>query len=205
MIPRRVLVLAVAVLAVLAAAATSAAQAQEHAEHPQPSAEEQAMMAAWQKSMTPGEPHQRLAESAGEWKMQVTMWMEPGAEPTVAEAKATRTMILGGRHLLEEVEGTFMGAPFHGRSLTGYDNVTGKYWSTWVDNQSTGLMESTGTWDEEQNALVMEGTYSDPMTGARKPFRSILRRPSADREVYESWESMGGQEVKTMEVVSTRQ
>lgn len=201
MIPRRVLVL---VFAVLAVAATAAAQHEEHPEGQPPSAEEQAMMEAMAKASTPGEPHQRLAESAGDWDMQVSMWFEPGAEPVVVAAKAKRTMILGGRYVQEVVEGDFMGAPFVGHGLTGYDNVTGQYFSTWIDNQSTGLMQSAGNWDDEQNALVMEGTYSDPMTGARKPFRAIVRKPSPDREIYESWETMGGTEVKTMEVVSTR-
>ena len=31
-----------------------------------------------------------------------------------------------------------MGMPFEGIGRTGYDNVTGKYWSTWIDNMSTG-------------------------------------------------------------------
>jgi hypothetical protein len=50
----------------------------------------------------------------------------------------------------------------------------------------------------------MEGSYSDPMTGARVPFRSVLKVVSPDEEVYTSWETRDGQEVKTMEIVSRR-
>lgn len=203
MMPRRLLA-ATAVVAV-AAALPASAQTEEHAGHPEMSAEHAAAMEAWRTSMTPGAPHEQLARWAGDWKMTVTMWMEPGAEPMVSEAKATRTMIFGGRHLLEEVEGTFMGEPFLGRGLTGYDNVTGKYFSTWVDNMSTGLMASEGSWDEEQDALVMEGTYSDAMTGGKKPFRAILRSLPEGREVYQQWETVDGQDFKTMEIVSVRQ
>ena len=42
-----------------------------------------------------------------------------------------------------------MGTPFTGHGMTGYDNVTGKYWSTWTDSMSTGIMVSEGSCDAE--------------------------------------------------------
>jgi hypothetical protein len=48
---------------------------------------------------------------------------------------ATREMALDGRVLMEELTSSMM----------GYDNVTGKYWSTWTDSMFTGLMVSEGT------------------------------------------------------------
>ena len=68
-------------------------------------------------------------------------------------------MALDGRVMVEQFEGTMMGAPFKGHGMSGYDNVTGKYWSTWNDSMSTGLMVSTGTCDA-QNACTFEGTYN---------------------------------------------
>lgn len=40
---------------------------------------------AWVRAMTPGEPHARLADRAGEWRAVVTIWEEPGREPVIPE------------------------------------------------------------------------------------------------------------------------
>ena len=193
-----------AVFAAVALLVALPVAAQQGEAPPEMSPEEAAATAAWEAAATPGPEHERLAGMAGEWALTVSMWMQPGAEPVVSQATASRRMILGGRYLEEEVTGEFMGTQFVGRGLSGYDNVTGRHWGTWVDSASTALMESNGTWDEATSSLVMEGSYSDPMTGARVPFRSVLKVVSPDEEVYTSWETRDGQEVKTMEIVSRR-
>ena len=75
---------------------------------------------------------------------------------------ATRTMMLDGRVLVEEVNSSMMGTPFTGHAMTGYDNVSGKYWSTWNDNMSTGVMVSEGTCDA-QRACSFAGSWNDPI------------------------------------------
>jgi len=167
------------------------------------SAEQQAMMAAWQEAMTPGPEHAHLAEMAGDWKLEVTMWEEPGAEPSKSTATAKRTM-MWDRVLVEEVEGNMMGMPFKGQGMTGYDNVADEYWGTWTDNMSTGVMTSTGTWDEESGTATFWGTTTDPMSGEEMKVKSVLK-PSQDKEVMEMYMVHDGQEMKTMEIVYTRQ
>jgi hypothetical protein len=88
------------------------------------------------------------ADTAGEWKFTIKSWMDPEAEPMLSEGTAHRTMELGGRVVEEVVESSMMGQPFEGIGRTGYDNLTGEWWSTWTDNMSTGLMTMTGTYDE---------------------------------------------------------
>jgi len=60
------------------------------------------------------------------------MFGEPGTEPEVSTGTASRRMILGGRYLEETVHAMMMGEHFEGLGLTGYDNVTGSWWGTWV-------------------------------------------------------------------------
>ena len=67
---------------------------------------------------------------------------------------ATRSMALDGRVLVEDVDCTMMGAPMTGHGMTGYDNVSGKYWSTWTDSMSTGIMVSQGICDAKQQLHV---------------------------------------------------
>jgi hypothetical protein len=200
--------LALGALAVPAMADHHEAQAAQEAQGaPEMSAEMQAMMAAWEKAGTPGEPHRQLAAMAGKFKATVKMWMGPG-EPTVSEADVTREMILDGRVLTERYEGNMMGRPFVGHGMLGYDNAMGKYWSTWNDNMSTGMMSSWGSWDDEKKALVFDGEVSDPMNpGSRMKNRGIARHNADGSETFEMWEphGPGGEMVRTMEITLVRQ
>lgn len=163
-----------------------------------------AMMEAWTKAATPGEPHAAFAESVGTWDAHITTWMEPGAEPTTSAGTFERRMILGGRVLAEDFTGDFMGQPFHGHSLTGYDNVTGRYWSLWSDDMSTGPMISWGDWDDEVGGVVYVGEMSDPMTGVRTKSKSIWKQLEDGSEVFEMYEMRDGGEAKTMEIRSVK-
>jgi len=191
------------VLALLASAMPGAAQDPEGEAPPDMSPEMQAMMEAWQKAMTPGEAHEHLAKAAGTWKITVTMWMEPGAEPTVNDGTAEREMILGGRYLEERVTSTVMGEPFEGRGVTGYDNVTGKYWGMWIDNMSTGVMVSEG--EREGDTMVLMAKASNPMGGPPVEMKFVSKMEGDDKEIVEMFEMHDGEEVKSMEIVYERQ
>jgi hypothetical protein len=168
--------------------------------------DEAAVMAAYEKAMTPGTPHAILAEMAGEWQLEIKFWMPPGGEPMVSTATSTRKMIMGGRYLADHVEGTTMGQPFTGMGLTGYNNVEERFEATWVDNMGTGIFTSHGEWNEEENALVMHGSYVDPATGKKKKVKTISRIEGPGKEIFEWYEKSEGEEeaLKTMEIVSIR-
>ena len=175
--------------------------AEQH-EQPAMSAEEQAMMEAYMKAGMPGEPHEKMAATAGKWKATVKSWMGPD-EPMVTHGEAIREVILDGRVLKETFTGDFMGTPFHGVSMTGYDNVSGEYWSTWNDSMSTGIMVSHGVWDDEKNGVVFEGTYNDPMIGGAKSVKMITSSVDG-KEMLEMWEARGDEMFKTMEMTLVR-
>jgi hypothetical protein len=162
------------------------------------------MMEAMMKAAMPGEAHTRLASTAGDWKLTTKMWMDPTTEPMVTEMTAHREMMMDGRYLREAVEGDFMGMPFVGQSIVGYDNVTGKYWSTWMDNMSTGVMVQTGTYDADTHTTTFVGESPDPMTGAMVKNRTVMEHVSADKEIMTMYMTQGGEEIKTMEIVWTR-
>jgi len=169
--------------------------------------DETAIMAAYEKAMTPGEHHAKLALLEGNWAMTVTVWMQPGAEPTVSTANSTSKMVMGGRYMLDTVEGTAMGMPFSGMGWTGYDNVDQQYESTWIDNLGTGIYTYHGQWDDEVNGIVMHGSYTDPVTGEKVEMKTVTRLEGPDKMVYTSYERRKGDEEgrKTMEIVSIRQ
>jgi hypothetical protein len=168
--------LGLALLAALALVAPIAAQDPGAGEM---TPEQKAMMEAWMKASTPGAPHAQLAASAGTWDVASTWWMEPGKEPEKSTGTAERTMILGGRVMVEKFNGSMMGQPFEGMGTTGFDNVSQKYWSTWMDSMSTGMMMSTGTC--EGSKCEFTGTYNDAMTGGQQTMRMVSEH-GADSE-----------------------
>ena len=147
--------------------------------------EQAAMMEAWTKAMMPGEAHADLAATAGAWNATIRMWETPDSEPEISEGVLNRAMILGGRVLEERFSSTWMGVPFVGVGHRGYDNVTGTYWSTWIDNMSTAVSALKGNWDETGRRMVMEGMSSDPMAGGEVPMRIESRVEEDGREISE--------------------
>ncbi|MBZ0103274.1 MAG: DUF1579 domain-containing protein [Thermoanaerobaculia bacterium] len=189
--------------AVAGFALVAAAGAQEGAA-PQMTPEQQAMMEAYQKAGTPGPQHAALAAGAGTWDVVAKSWMEPGAPPVEEAGTATRSMMLGGRVMVEEYQGSMMGQPFTGHGLHGYDNVSGKYWSTWIDSMSTGLMVSEGTCDEAGNCQFT-GSWNDPVTKGPVEARMVLRAVSETVEVFEMFgPGPDGKETKMMELTYTK-
>src|SRR4030095_7138272 len=84
-----------------------------------------AEMEAWMKAATPGEHHKNLNFFVGDWKTQNTMWMD-GSE-TKTEGTAHIEWAMDGRYVISKHSGNFMGMPFQGMGIDGYDNVTSKY------------------------------------------------------------------------------
>lgn len=190
------------VAALTLAALSLPALAQQGGAEREMTPEEKAMMAAWQKAMTPGPQHARLAESAGTWDVQSTWWTKPGEPPEKSAGTSERTMSLGGRVLVEKFQGSMMGQAFEGLGTTGYDNVTGKWWGTWTDSMGTGMMTSTGTC--EGSRCEFTGSYNDPVTGGTQTMRMVSEH-APDRETMAMYgPGPDGKEYKMGELVYTR-
>jgi Protein of unknown function (DUF1579) len=172
---------------------------------PEMTPEQKAEMDAYIKAGTPGAPHQSLASTAGTYTVKMKNWHEPGAGPTEETGTAKRSMILDGRVLVEQFTGTMMGSAFTGHGMTGYDNATGKYWSTWMDSMSTGLMVSEGTCNA-QKECTFKGSWNDPVKKTKVQSRMTTRWTDPKTEVFEMYgPDRKGQEMKMMEITYTRQ
>ena len=171
----------------------------EATDHDAPMSEE-AMMAAMAAAATPGEPHTQLAAMVGDYLAEMTFFMDPSGEPQRYIMNVSRSMDLGGRVLVEDWEGDMMGMPFSGRSRTGYNNVTGQYWSTWADNWSTGVTLMRGTWDADEDAMVLVGETAHPITGMPYTMKSITRDHGTVNSTMEMYEDHGEGLVKSFSV-----
>jgi len=167
--------------------------------------EQQAEMEAYARAATPGAEHAAMAESVGTYTLAIKSWYQPGGDPRIESGTATRRMMLGGRVMVEETTATMMGQPFTGYGLRGYDNVTGKHWSTWNDSMSTGIMLSTGSCDAAR-ACTFAGSWTDPVKKTLVSARMISRPGEAGGEIFEMYgNGPDGKEFKMMEITYTAQ
>ena len=130
------------------------------ADPPQMSPEQKAMMDKMAKAATPGAPHAMLTKMAGEWSCKVKYQMDPSQPWQESQSTATVTGLMDGRYIQEVDSGQMGGMPFNGMGLYGFDNVSGKYVSTWIDNMGTGIMSSVGTADASGKVINWVGTMS---------------------------------------------
>lgn len=171
---------------------------------PPMSPEEAAMMAAYQKAGAPGKQHAELAKTAGDYTLSIRSWEKPGAPPSEEHGTATRKMTLDGRVLVETVQATMHGQPFTGHGMTGYDNASGKWWSTWNDSMSTGLMVSEGNCDDE-GACTFTGSWNDPVTKGKVRARMVTRWINPRTETFAMYApGPDGKEYKMMEMTYSR-
>jgi hypothetical protein len=193
-----------ALLVVSGALLVTHAFAQDSKPQQQMTPEQKAEMEAYMKAGTPGAPHKALAATVGNYDLTIRNWHEPGGQPMEEKGTATRKMALEGRVLVEEVKSTMMGTPWTGHGMTGYDNVTGKYWSTWSDSMSTGLMVSQGTCDAK-HACEYTGSWNDPIKKGPVKARMTSRHTSPGVEVFEMYgPGKDGKEMKMMEITYTK-
>jgi hypothetical protein len=192
-------------LVLLALTLAAALPATARAEAPKKmTPEQQQMMEAWQKAGTPGAAHAKLKAMAGNYDLSIKSWETPGQPPTVEKGTAVRKMMLDGRVLAEGVTSQMHGKPFSGHGMSGYDNVSGKYWSTWNDNMSTGLMVSEGACDDK-GTCTFRGSWNDAITKKKTLSRMTTRWTSANTEVFEMYApGPDGKEAKMMEITYTK-
>ncbi len=152
----------------------------------EPSAAEQAKMEADMKAMMAagavGAEHKSLERFAGEWTCTMSFWMDPKSPPMEGTGECTNEMDLGGRVLTQEFEGTSAMGEFHGRGQTGYDNVDKRFWSTWMDDMSTGIMMMHSA--PGDTSMTMTGTVTDPVTKKPMTMRTTLTVESADQHTF---------------------
>lgn len=155
---------------------------------------------------TPGKEHAMLAKSDGKWTAETTMWMEPGAPPITAKSKAINTMVLGGRYQQTSFKGDFMGMPYEGMSTTGYDNVKKVYFTTWMDNMSTSIMNMEGKWDEATKSINFAGKMLCPANNKECNLREVYRIVDENTHLMEMYgpDMKTGKEYKNMEIKFTK-
>jgi hypothetical protein len=178
----------------------------------QPGADMQKMMEMMMEMGKVGENHKVLAELAGNWTFTTKMWMDPAGKPQESKGTSTRKAIMDGRYFIAEHTGKFKmpGADgkmkdmnFKGMAIEGYDNAKKKFVSSWIDNMSTMIMNSEGTYD----AATKTFTYNaecEMIPGKMTKIREVIKVVDKDHHTFEWYDNSHGPEAKTMEIAYTR-
>jgi hypothetical protein len=174
----------------------------------------QEMMKQMMEMSKLNENHKLLATMDGNWNYAIKLWMnpDPNAPPQQSKGTATRKSIMGGRYSVMDVTGKMQmpgedGKPkdvqFKGMGIEGYDNVKKKFVSSWIDNMSTGIQFSDGTYDPGTKTFTYTSEI-EMMPGMKTPVREVIKATDKDHMVLEWYENRGGQDKKTMEINYTR-
>jgi hypothetical protein len=132
--------------------------------------------------------------------------MAPGAPAQESTGTSDFKPIMGGRFVQETSKGMFMGQPFEGMGVTGYDNVKKKYVENWVDSMGTMMEQLEGTADASGKNITMTSEIIDPMSGKKVKHRAIMHLDSDTKRTFEMFGPPpgGGKEYKMMEITYTK-
>jgi Protein of unknown function (DUF1579) len=82
-----------------------------------------------------------------------------------SKAKSTVKLAHGDRWLITDFDGMFMGAPFTGQEVLGYDPVAKKYILNWIDSAATSFSAGEGTFDTKTQTMTLTVSGRDDKTG----------------------------------------
>jgi hypothetical protein len=141
----------------------------------------------------PGPEHEIFEQDLGVWDATVETVMEPGGKPNVSKGVETNTLLGGGLWMISDFQSEFLGAPFQGHGVTGYDPTKKKYVGTWVDSMSTGLTITEGTYDPQTKTMTarFEGPGPD---GTMMKMRTVSQWKDDNTRVFTMYSPAGRSE-----------
>lgn len=149
-----------------------------------------------------GDAHRRLAELTGLWRVKQSLWLAPGQPPQIDSGTALFTMVLGGRHLQQDLR-IDSSTPFQGLGYTGYDNNSGRYYTSWIDINFTGVLLLRGDYDPGTRTYRFDGSMSGE-NGEVIPTREELHLMDRNRWVARFYETRAGKEALVVQLEYSR-
>ena len=190
---------AVALVTLLLSTAPVVAHDGPHGEKPKPAAPAQAVPAP--PSLTTPE-HALLAKFVGTWDAAGKFWMG-SPEPVTSKGVDRSVLSGGGLWLVTDYDADFMGSPFWGHGVMGYDPAKKAYVSTWVDSMSTYVATGEGKIDAS-GALVMSIDMVNE-NGETVKHREVCRFNADGTRTFTMYSpGPDGKEQRVMEIVYSR-
>jgi hypothetical protein len=112
-------------------------------------------------------------------------------------------IILGGRFLLQNIEGYCADQPVEAIGVIGYDNATGRYEAASFDNMGTSISRHVGEMNDAGD-IVLHSAYQDQVTGEKVDRRTARTMISAREWLETAHETRNGDERKGMAIRAQR-
>ena len=161
------------------------------------------LLAAFLKYGRPGPEHKLLKQLVGKFDAEMTMLVD-GAPAVTSKGTSDSRMILKGRYLQADFNGTMSGRPFGGMSVWAFDRAKKKYLHLWMDDVSTAVLVSEGEADAAGKVITLTATERDPLTNQDKRIKGVLTIVDNDHHTWEAFETIDGQERKMLSIAYTR-
>lgn len=142
---------------------------------------------AWAAYGAPGPEHAVLARRVGSWHVTVQSWRAPGATPRESNGTARWQALLGGRFFEEQFEIVTPDGTYSAIGVAGFDTIRRRYVSTWIDNEGTAILHSTGTADPTGRVLTFASDSPDPVRGEVHQIRTVETEVDADTWTMEAY------------------
>jgi hypothetical protein len=129
----------------------------------------------WSRTQTfeatpPTAEQEYLAKMVGTWDAKVAVAMGVGGT-TTSTGTEINALVAGGKWLTTDFQFDFMGTPFEGHGVLGWDATKKKFVGTWVDSFSESFTHMEGelkdgalAWDYETTMMGMTNKIHDDMT-----------------------------------------
>jgi hypothetical protein len=140
----------------------------------------------------PTAEHEWLMTHLGRWIVDCSFYMDPSQPPMKVEG-AELVEAHGQFFTVSTFTAQMMGMPFSGRATMGFDPVTKKFQSTWIDTFSPFLFHFTGTMDAAKKKLTMTGKAPAPQTQQMADWRTTEEHVDANTRKFEMFVTVPGQ------------
>lgn len=128
---------------------------------------------------TPNENHARLeTDFGGNWSYSFISDFE--GMKMEGTGTSSNKLILGGRFLMMESEGTMFGQNVKSITIMGYDNAQKKYTMIGIDELGTYYITAAGLYDEATRTYTLDGTYEEPVLKKMQNYRFVLNVSDPD-------------------------
>lgn len=126
--------------------------------------------------------HLALKRQVGTWDAVVKVNTAQGQPPMVSKGVEVNSLVPGGLWLTSTFQSDFMGMPFEGRGIFGYDPALGKHVGTWIDSTVMALAHPIGTCKDDcrETTLFFDGP---DMTGRTVTYKNVTVEKGPDHRV----------------------
>jgi len=149
--------------------------------------------------------HYQLSLLEGNWEGTTKTWFEADQLGDESPMQGNMKLILDGRFILYEYNGTLAGKTFDGIAMIGYSFSKDKFQSAWIDSfhMGTGIMFSEGKNPDKLFSVL--GNYGGGDMPEPWGWRTEIELPDRDTMLITAYNiAPSGEEAKATETVYKR-